>query len=122
MADAKKQTVPLPGHCFTNFLLVTNMKKITPEFIESKIIAEHYWFVPGTTCTVCALLTNDVITEIGESHAILGEEYSEEAGRMFSRRDAFGKLVGAYTRILKHKISEESRNVDKPDPVQVVSV
>jgi len=96
--------------------MVNVMIKITPEFVESKILAEHYWIVPGTTTTVCALVPENGITQTGESSTAHGRTFNEEDGRYYSRLQAFNKVLGAYGMILKDKIFEESKNANATRP------
>lgn len=95
------------------------MDKITPEFVESKILAEHYWIVPGTTTTLCALVPENGVTQFGESSTAHGRTFNEEDGRKYSRISAFNKVLGAYGIILKNKIFEETQHASSARPNEV---
>lgn len=95
---------------------MNTMERITPEFVESKIVAEHYWIVPGTTTTLCALVPENGVTQFGESSTAHGRTFNEEDGRKYSRIMAFNKVMGAYGIILKNKIFEESANANETRP------
>ncbi len=92
------------------------MDKITPEFVESKILAEHYWIVPGTTTTLCALVPENGVVQFGESSTAHGRTFNEEDGRKYSRISAFNKVLGAYGMILKNKIFEETQHASSTRP------
>ena len=84
--------------------------KITKEFVESKIVDEHYWHVPGTTFTLCVLIPENNIPQVGESACADPAEFNAEAGRVAARNKALGKVWDAYGTILKNKIYEDSVN------------
>ena len=72
------------------------MEKLTPEILESKILAENYHQFAGTTVTICCLTLENGYNTIGQSACIDQANFDSEMGQGFARADAFNKLWQLY--------------------------
>ena len=66
--------------------------RVTPERIESVIVAEQYYVFPGTTLTVCALTLLNGYTVTGESACASPENFDLGIGQMAARDHAVQKI------------------------------
>jgi hypothetical protein len=66
--------------------------RITPERIDSTIVAEQYHIFPGTTVTVCCLTLRNGFTVTGESACASPENFDEAVGRAIAKRNARDKI------------------------------
>lgn len=72
------------------------MQQITKDYLESEIVHEHYWHVPGTMLTVCVLVGKNNVEALGESSCVDPTRYSEQVGKERARAKAFDKLWEYY--------------------------
>jgi len=68
--------------------------RITPEMVDSCIVAEHYYLFPMTTLTVCALTLKNGYQVVGESASASPENFDEEIGKKIARENARKKIWG----------------------------
>jgi hypothetical protein len=89
------------------------VKKISKEYIEAQIVKEHYYVVPDTTLTFCALVCKNKVVGTGQAGTASMTEFDIEDSRRRAREKAMAELWQAYGIILKNKIYEDSlRDLD----------
>lgn len=70
----------------------TKAPRLTPELIDVMIQNEHYWVVPNSTTTVCALqLTNSYVV-VGKAACINPENFDAAIGRKVAYDDARNQI------------------------------
>lgn len=69
-----------------------NAPRITPDYINGKIVDEQYHVFPGTTLTVCVLHLENGFTVTGESACASPENFDDEIGREIARGNAREKV------------------------------
>jgi hypothetical protein len=65
---------------------------VTLQDIADEIDRIHYWHVPGTTSTVCAIQCKNGFVVIGDSACVDPKNYDERLGRSYAKDEALGKL------------------------------
>jgi hypothetical protein len=83
-----------------------NAPRLTPELIDSVILAEQYYVFPGTTLTVCCLTLRNGYTVSGESAAASPSNFDEQIGRKIARQNARDKIWSLEGYLLKQKLHE----------------
>lgn len=89
-----------------------NAPRLNPDLIDSKIRTTHFWVVPGTTVTVCALILENGFVVVGESAAASPENFDPEIGETVARDRARAKiwpLEGYLLRDMLHHRAEAER-------------
>lgn len=71
---------------------ITKGVRVTPAMIEAAIDKEHYFVVPGTTLTVCALVLKNGFTAVGEAACADPANFNAEIGQRLAREHAIGKI------------------------------
>ena len=82
-----------------------NAPRLTPEDIDSAILAEQYHVFPGTTMTVCCLVLRNGYCVVGHSAAASHENFDEGIGKRIARlnaRDEIWALEGYLLRQSLH--------------------
>jgi Phage protein (N4 Gp49/phage Sf6 gene 66) family len=79
--------------------------RITPDAIDAKIAGEQYHRFPGTTMTVCCLVTSNGFAVIGQAAAASPENFDAEIGRKVARADARDKLWLLEGYLLRERLS-----------------
>lgn len=82
-----------------------NAPRLTPDHIDSQIVAEAYHVFPGTTMTVCALTLRNGFQVIGESAAASPANFDESIGRKISRDNARNKIWALEGYALRNRLS-----------------
>jgi hypothetical protein len=82
-----------------------NAPRLTPSSIDSTIIGDDYWIVPGTTMTVCALKLKNGFVVIGESAAASPENFDQQIGRKIARDNARNKIWPLEGYALRNKLT-----------------
>lgn len=67
-------------------------QKPTKATILSTVKSEHYWQVPGTYMTICALVLRNGFTVTGESACATPDEFDVEIGQRVARENALHKI------------------------------
>lgn len=67
-------------------------QRVTLERVKAVIDKAHYWQVPGTTITVCALVCRNGFTVMGQSGCPTKAQFNSELGRMIARDNAMVEL------------------------------
>lgn len=83
-----------------------NAPRLTPEHIDSVILAEQYHVFPGTTLTVCCLTLENGYHVTGESAAASPENFDEDIGRQIARRNARDKIWSLEGYLLRQLLSD----------------
>lgn len=84
--------------------------RITPNDVDSHIEQAHYFRVPGTTATVCALvLTNGIVVE-GMSACVSAQNFDEAIGREVAFGRAREKIWDLLGYALAEKLHAASRD------------
>jgi hypothetical protein len=86
--------------------------RITPDGIDAKIAGEQYYRFPGTTMTVCCLVTANGFAVIGQAAAASPENFDAEIGRKVARADARDKLWLLEGYLLREKLHDAALNND----------
>lgn len=81
-----------------------NAPRLNPAKIDATIAKEHYWIVPGTTMTVCALILQNGFCVIGESAAASPSNFDEAIGRKIARDNARNKIWALEGYLLRQKL------------------
>lgn len=84
--------------------------RVTPDHIESVIVAGSYHVFPGTTVTVCCLTLSNGFTVIGESACADPANFNEELGRKIAYDNARNKIWQLEGYLLRQKLSEQEPN------------
>ena len=75
---------------------MSDITKLTPEILESKIIGEQYHQFEGTTVTICCMTLENGFNVIGESSCIDRANFDAEIGKKVARDNAFKQLWKLY--------------------------
>lgn len=86
--------------------------RITEAYIEAQIVKEHYYVVPDTTLTFCALVCKNKVVGTGQAGTASTAVFDIEDSRRRAREKAMSDLWQAYGVILKNKIYESSLRKD----------
>lgn len=81
-----------------------NAPRLTPQLIDALIANEHYWGVPLTTTTICALILRNGFTVVGESSCAAPENFDPDLGRKISRDKARDKIWALEGYLLRQRI------------------
>lgn len=81
--------------------------RLTPDLIDSAIVAEDYHVFEGSQLTVCCLTLKNGFTVTGESACVSPENFNAETGRKVSRQNARDKIWALEGYLLKQKLFEE---------------
>jgi len=84
-----------------------NALRLTPDTIESVILAEQYYRFPHTTVTVCCLTLRNGYNVIGEAAAVSAENFDAEIGQKVARQHAKDKIWALEGYLLKQKLYTE---------------
>lgn len=79
-------------------------------FDDIDILAIHYYQVPTTTTTICALVLTGGRTVVGTSSCVHNSQFSEELGRTYALEDAkykAGELIGFHHKSILAETDEE---------------
>jgi hypothetical protein len=83
------------------------MNRLTIDDIKSKIVNEHYYIVPGTTLTVCALTLKNGYVVIGQNAYVDPKEFNEEVGKRFAYTQAMEQVWQLEGYLLKQRLHDE---------------
>ena len=83
-----------------------NAPRLTPEHIDSMIVAEDYYVFTGTTFTVCVLVLKNGAIVSGESACVSPENFNEEIGKKIAREKAREKIWQLEGYLLKQRLYE----------------
>lgn len=75
---------------------MSDITKLTPKLLESKIKSEQYHQFDNTTVTVCCLTLQNGFNVIGESACISPAYFDAEIGKKVAREKAFDQLWKLY--------------------------
>lgn len=81
-----------------------NAPRLSPELIDTAIIAEQYHVFPGTTLTVCCLTLRNGYHVVGESAAASPENFNAELGCKIARKNAREKIWALEGYLLREKL------------------
>ena len=79
--------------------------RLTPDHIDSQIIAEDYHVFPGTTLTVCCLTLRNSFMVVGESRPASDANFDEELGRKVSCANAREKIWALEGYLLRERLA-----------------
>ena len=69
-----------------------NAPRLTPDYIDDRIVAEQYHVFDGTTLTVCCLTLKNGFCVTGESAAASADNFDPEIGRKIARENARDRI------------------------------
>ena len=81
--------------------------RVTPDHIESVIVAGSYHVFLGTTVTVCCLTLRNGFTVIGESACADPANFNEELGRKIAYDNAKNKIWQLEGYLLRQELSQK---------------
>lgn len=67
-------------------------QRITPEYIEGRIIDRTYMIIPGTTTTICNISLDNGFSVRGESACVDKANFNPDIGETYAHKAAFDKL------------------------------
>ena len=82
-----------------------NAPRLTPEHINSQIVASQFCMFDNTTTTVCCLILKNGFTVIGESACASPENFDEDIGRRLAFDNAREKIWQLEGYLLRHELS-----------------
>lgn len=82
----------------------SNVPRITPEQIDSKISEVDYYVFPGTTLTVCCIITTNGFIVTGESACVSKENFDIEIGKKIAFARAREKIWALEGYLLREKL------------------
>lgn len=85
-----------------------NAPRLTPEHIDSLMVAGRYWQPEGTTLTVCAITLKNGTHVVGESACISPANFDAEIGRKIAHQNAREKIWALEGYLLKQKLHESA--------------
>lgn len=88
-----------------------NAPRLNPERILSTISTEHFWRVPGTPMTVCALILRNGFVVTGESAPVSNLNFNEELGRKIAREKAVDKIWALEGYLMREGMWRAAANV-----------
>lgn len=83
-----------------------NAPRLTPDFVDSKILTEDYHIFEGTCLTVCCLTLVNGFHVIGESACASPENFDVELGRKIAKDKARNKIWELEGYLLREKLSK----------------
>ena len=84
-----------------------NAPRLTPEQIDSVIVAEQYHVFDGSQLTVCCLTLKNGFTVTGESACASPQNFNAEIGQTIARKNAREKIWALEGYLLKQKLHEQ---------------
>jgi hypothetical protein len=82
------------------------LKKITLEEITAKIVETHYWIVPNSTVTVCAITLTNGFTVTGKSGTVSEQFFDEDIGKQVALNNAVQEIWAAEGYLMRQKLYE----------------
>ena len=82
-----------------------NAPRLTPEYINDRIVGQAYHVFPDTSLTVCCLTLMNGFTVTGESACASPENFDEQLGRKIAYDNARNKIWMLEGYLLKDKLS-----------------
>jgi hypothetical protein len=86
-----------------------NNPRLTPYDIQEAIVKEHYFIVPDTQTTICALTLKNGFTVIGHSAPASPKNFDKDIGEKVSRAHAVEKIWELEGYLLKQKLYEKEK-------------
>lgn len=86
-----------------------NAPRLSPDMIDSVIIAEEFHVFNGKHIVCCLTLRNG-FTVIGESAVVSPENFREHIGKRLAREKARDRVWMAEAYLLQQRLSEENRS------------
>lgn len=87
--------------------------RLNPDLIAATIATEHYLVVPGTACTLCALVLRNGFVVIGTSAPVSMENFDRDLGRKISKQKAVDQIWPLEGYLLRQKLFD-----GQPKPAQ----
>lgn len=84
--------------------------RLTPDYIDSKIVSETYTVLPSGKVLVCELLLENGFSVRGEGSAVSKENFNIEIGKDVSRRNAREKIWQLEGYLLQEKLFLKGQN------------
>lgn len=81
--------------------------RLTPNHINSMVLAEQYHRFPGTCMTVCCLTLKNGFQVVGESSCASPENFDYELGQKIAKATAIDKIWPLEGYLLKQRLSEQ---------------
>jgi len=80
---------------------------ISEKFIETMIIDEHYFIFPNKAITICNLELYNGFTVVGFTACADPQNFNEQIGRLYARKDALRKVWPLAGFLLRQKLWQE---------------
>lgn len=84
-----------------------NAPRLTPDHIDSVVVAGQYYVFPATQTTVCCLILKNGFTVTGESACASPKNFDEEIGREIAYKNAREKIWLLEGYLLKQRLHDE---------------
>jgi len=84
-----------------------NAPRLTPDHINSQIIASQFCVFDNTTVTVCCLILKNGFTVTGESACASPENFDEDIGRRLAFDNAREKIWQLEGYLLRNELSTQ---------------
>lgn len=91
--------------------------RLTPELIDSVIVAEQFHVFEGSQLTVCCLTLTNGFTVTGESACVSPENFNAATGQKVSRRNARDKIWTLEGYLLKQKLFDQVLHGESEGPL-----
>ncbi len=78
-------------------------ERVTPAYIESRIVKQTFNRIEGTTLTLCILSIDNGFEVTGESACVNPENYNKDIGEKIAYDNAFRKLWPLFGFLLAEK-------------------
>lgn len=81
--------------------------RLTSEHVDAMIEREHYFVVPGTTTTICALVLRNGFAVVGKSACASPENFSPFIGEKIARHDARKQIWDFEGYLLRERLNKD---------------
>jgi hypothetical protein len=81
--------------------------RLTQDDIDRVVIDEHYYIVPNSTVTICALYLRNGFVVVGDSACVSPINFDASIGRRIARQRAEVKVWELEGYLLRQEIAEE---------------
>lgn len=89
--------------------------RITAEHLDSLIREEMYYVFPGTTLTICCLVTANGYAVTGESASASPENFDAQLGQDIARAEARDKIWALEGYLLRQRLHDAQAIPDLPE-------
>jgi len=88
-----------------------NAPRLSPDKIDSAILAEQFYQFPGTVLTVCALTLQNGFNVVGKSAPASPDNFDADLGKKIAREDARRQIWALEGYLLRSRLAERASMV-----------